>query len=276
MQNKFDIIYYANHPEEWEIRKADNHGQIELRTCLLKIIEEIILCEDNFEKICFNLLFWNSIKEMRLWHTVSHKMNHETGECSIFCDIEILIKGKFKKHEFYVEYIQGKRDCIDIRIRNFENIKNLLLSLYADLNIFIGQQTELISIMDLIILKLQGKSLNKEFLHLTDAPFLKNNEKLKDYKEIYLKQYGEIKSGNYKPEEEEYASSIPEVKNKNDFAFTILVKREKENPHFLKQFHFEGDNLDPENINSIIEFSGGFAKAYSNYKYKQDNQNQNT
>jgi len=35
----------------------------------------------------------------------------------------------------------------------------MLLNLYADLNVFIGQQKSLISITDLAIMKLQGNSI---------------------------------------------------------------------------------------------------------------------
>lgn len=174
MDNKFDFVYYSIYPEEWSSVKIDIEKQINDSIEFKKRIEKIILFEDKnkLNRICFDLLFSESFKHNRL-ASISSKIDHLTGKCSISIDMKILVEGQFIQHKFLAEYRQGKNDFVNIKIENFEKIKNMLLALYSDLNCFIGQQTGLISITDLLILKFQGKSLNKEFLHLTDAEFLK-------------------------------------------------------------------------------------------------------
>lgn len=270
MNNKFDLIYYAINPEEWNKVKSDILIQIERSNILRKHIEKIILYDNDtgLDRICFQSLFWEAYKYHQLIDNIHVKLpDNWNDKGSILIDKSFQLEDIKGKYEFYAEFMQGGDDHF-VWIKDLDKIKEKLLSLASDLSYFIGHQNSLITMTDLVILKFQGKSINKEFLHLTEAPFLKDSEKLKKFRKPYYEIYESIHlDRKFSDEEKDFAYQLGFVDfHKWEFAFIVLAYREKDNLHFLKLWNDKSyEPLNTNNLDNLKHYSQKFYKSYNKY-----------
>jgi len=233
----FDFIYYANNPEAWEKQKNKMQMSIsELNKQKKYVIEQI---RTNFKNFSLGGMI-NNLKR-----GLSFNINDNRTDTYNF-------QLDFSNHITTI-VIKKKSDLI--------KIKNYFPELLSEISYSIGRYESNIIHTDLFIMKVQGKSMNENFLHITNIPFLSGI----DIKYIpYFSEYERIKlDGIYSDEEKIYLAetfSIFKITWKS--AFYILHYRYKNNNHFLKIFVNEKNYIDYETyLNVCFElFNGSYKK----------------
>jgi hypothetical protein len=241
---KLDPVYYSNNPKEWETLKNNFKKQIEELKRLSDYIKEQLRANLNE----FNIIDFHKFRCFTLNSAINYKHNFE---------IELIAAELNKTYKFSID--SGNIDKTKLR--------DEFINLLADINYFLGVYKELIHSIDLEILILQGKSLSKEFLHLTNAAFLKD---LKIKSKPYHIKFKRIKTGNIKQDEINYLYDIfPDLtiskRNLTDrAAFIILSLREKNNIHFIKLF----DKFDISDIDILDENLIKFKRTLDTENYR--------